>query len=63
MTSALDRLPPVNEALLVKAMALAEASHWERDATKAGQLREHALLLYQRAHAARREAMYARGRA
>jgi hypothetical protein len=55
-------LPPVDERLLQKAMALAEQSNWESDAAKATELREHALLLYWRAHQARREAMYQRGR-
>jgi hypothetical protein len=57
-----DRLPPVDEQMLERALTLAEASHWETDAAKASALREHALLLWAHAHEARRRAMYERGR-
>jgi hypothetical protein len=57
-----NRLPPVDEDLMRRAMALAEKSAWESDATTAATLREQAMALYQQAHRARCEAMYLRGR-
>jgi hypothetical protein len=44
-------------------LALAEASRFESDAARAAELREHALLLWAQAHAARRQAMYELGEA
>jgi hypothetical protein len=57
-----NRLPPVDEDLMRRAMALAEKSTWESDAATAAMLREQAMALYQQPHKARREAMYLRGR-
>ena len=57
-----SRLPPIDEDLMRRAMALAERSAWESDAATAATLREQAMELYQQAHKARREAMYLRGR-
>jgi hypothetical protein len=56
------RLPPVDKELMARAMTLAERSNWESDAATAASLREQAIDLYQQAHKARRDAMYARGR-
>ena len=62
MNRAPGRLPPVDRELMVRAMTLAERSHWESDPVTAASLREQAMDLYQQAHRAQREAMYQRGR-
>jgi hypothetical protein len=55
-------LPPVDKNILGRAMTLAERSNWETDPVKAAELRQAALQLWAEAHAARRDAMYLRGR-
>ena len=57
-----DRLPPVDRDIMARAMTLAERSNWESNATAAAELREQAMALWARAHQARRDAMYLRGR-
>ena len=57
-----ERLPPVDEGLLRKAIAAAEASHWESNPEARKRLEELALAWWAEAHAARRAAMYQRGR-
>ena len=57
-----QRLPPVDEDLMARALTLAERSNWESNATAAGALREEALKLWAAAHQVRRDTMYRRGR-
>ncbi len=53
-----DRLPPVDGQILQRAIAAAEASHWESDPTARMLLEEQALALWAMAHQARRDAKY-----
>jgi hypothetical protein len=56
-------LPPVDEAMLQEALAVASAAHREKNPTIKGLFEEQALALWAKAHQARRDAMYQRGRA
>ena len=47
---------------LARTITLAERAGWETDPAKAAKLREAALTLWAKAHQARRDAMYLRGR-
>jgi hypothetical protein len=58
-----DYLPPVDEAMLQEALAVASAAHREKNPTIKGLFEEQALALWAKAHQARRDAMYQRGRA
>lgn len=57
-----DFLPPVDEHILQEAFRVASAAHRERNPAIKTLLEEQALGLWVKAHQARRDAMYARGR-
>jgi hypothetical protein len=55
-----DWLPPIDEATLQEAFAVASAAHREKNPAIKTILEEQALALWTKAHQARRDAMYAR---
>jgi len=62
MDQAKATLPPPDPALRDEALALIEQSKNERDLWVADELRQQALRLWDKAHQARREALYRRER-